>query len=219
MIDSELLLWIRGPAFHYALIIFLLGSLVRVLGILLLGRKPNFAEARGSAMVGGLSTIATRMVPDRGTWLRSMFTITAGYVFHIGLFVVVFFFSPHILVVHELTGLSWAGLPSPIIDALTVVTMITLLAVLFYRIASPVLRLLSRGQDYLVWAVTFLPVLTGYLAMHRMFLPPPTLIGLHMISVELLLVLFPFTKLTHAFTLVLARWYNGAISGYRGVQS
>ena len=219
MIDTELLLWIRGPAFQYALIIFLLGSLVRILEILLLGRKPNYAEARGSAMSGGLGTIARRTLPDRGAWRRSMFTITTGYLFHIGLFVVVFFFAPHILVVRALTGLNWGGLPSPIIDALTVVTMITLLAVLFYRIASPVLRLLSRSQDYLVWAVTFLPVLTGYLAMHRMFLPPPTLLGLHLVSVELLLVLFPFTKLTHAFTLVLARWYNGAISGYRGVQS
>ena len=37
--------------------------------------------------------------------------------------------------------------------------------------------------------------------------------------VELLMVLFPFTKLSHAFTLFIARWYNGAISGYRGVAS
>ena len=30
---------------------------------------------------------------------------------------------------------------------------------------------------------------------------------------------FSDTKLMHAFTIFLARWYNGAISGYRGVQS
>jgi nitrate reductase gamma subunit len=33
------------------------------------------------------------------------------------------------------------------------------------------------------------------------------------------MVLFPFTKLSHAFTLWLARWYNGAIAGYKGIQS
>ena len=26
-------------------------------------------------------------------------------------------------------------------------------------------------------------------------------------------------KLSHAFTLWLARWYNGAIAGYKGIQS
>lgn len=219
MMDVEFVQWLRGPAFQYALIIFLLGSFVRVLEILVLGRKPNYAAARGSAMAGGLRTIVSRTVPDGGTWSRSMFTLTAGYVFHLGLFVVVFFFSPHILVFHQMFGVSWPGMPSPMIDAVSVVTLITLLAVLFHRIASPVLRLLSRGQDYLVWLVTFLPVLTGYLAMHRILFQPNTLVGLHMLSVELLLVLFPFTKLTHAFTLFMARWYNGAISGYRGVRS
>ena len=43
--------------------------------------------------------------------------------------------------------------------------------------------------------------------------------ALHILSVELLMVLFPFTKLSHAFTLWIARWYNGAIAGYKGVQS
>jgi nitrate reductase gamma subunit len=50
-------------------------------------------------------------------------------------------------------------------------------------------------------------------------MPAPTLIAIHILSVELLMIVFPFTKLMHAFTLFLARWYNGAISGYRGVQS
>jgi len=81
------------------------------------------------------------------------------------------------------------------------------------------MRMLSEFNDYLVWFVTFLPLLTGYLAFHRVGLSAPMLIGLHILSVELLMVLFPFTKLSHAFTLWMARWYNGAIAGYKGVQS
>jgi nitrate reductase gamma subunit len=81
------------------------------------------------------------------------------------------------------------------------------------------MRLLSEFNDYLVWFVTILPLLTGYLAFHRVGLSAPLLIGLHILSVELLMVLFPFTKLSHAFTLWMARWYNGAIAGYKGVQS
>lgn len=219
MNDTELLLWVRGPGFEYAIGIFLVGVCVRLLEILVLGRRPNYAEARGSAMAGGLRAILTRSVPDKGTMARSTFTLSAGYVFHVGLFVVVFFFSPHIMVWNQLLGAKWPGLPSPVIDAVSVVTLVTLLAVLYHRITSPVMRLLSLPQDYLVWAVTFLPVLTGYLAVHRLMLPPKTLLALHIASVEVLLVLFPFTKLMHGFTLILARWYNGAISGYRGVRS
>ena len=80
-------------------------------------------------------------------------------------------------------------------------------------------RFLSNFDDYLGWFVTILPLITGYIAFHRIGMSAPSLIAIHILSVELLMVVFPFTKLMHMFTLILARWYNGAISGYRGVQS
>ena len=49
--------------------------------------------------------------------------------------------------------------------------------------------------------------------------PYPFILGLHILSVEVLMVLFPFTKLMHTFILFIARWYNGAVSGLRGVES
>ena len=67
--------------------------------------------------------------------------------------------------------------------------------------------------------VTLLPMVTGYMAFHRVIDPYPLILGLHILSVELLMVLFPFTKLMHAVTVFPARWYNGAISGFRGVES
>ena len=70
-----------------------------------------------------------------------------------------------------------------------------------------------------MWTVTFLPLLTGYLAYHRLVNPYPLILGLHILSVNLFLVVFPFTKLTHVFTAFIARWYNGAIFGRKGVES
>jgi len=219
MTDVEFLLWVRGPAFDIATIILCAGIVVRLLEIFLMGRKPNFAEPRGSAMAGGLGTVFRRTLPDAGTLKRSSFTIITGWVFHIGLFVIIFLFVPHILVFERALGIGWPGLPSNIVDAVTVVTIIALLAVLIHRLRDPVLRLLSEFNDYLVWAVTTLPVITGWLAFHRVGAAPPALIGIHILSVELLMVLFPFTKLSHAFTLWIARWYNGAIAGYKGIKS
>ena len=219
MTDTEFLLWVRGPAFNVATFIMCAGLVIRFLEIFLLGRKTDLAEARGSAAAGGFRTMIMRSVPDAGSFQRSGFTLVSGYIFHIGLFVVIFLFVPHILVFETATGLSWPGLPSNVIDAANVVTMIALLAVLIHRINDPVMRMLSGFADYLVWFVTFLPLLTGYLAFHRVGLSASMLIGLHILSVELLMILFPFTKLSHAFTLWIARWYNGAIAGYKGVQS
>jgi len=219
MTETELLTWARGPGFQIALIIFALGITIRLAEILMLGRKANLAEAKGSEMSSGLRTIVTRTVPDAATFKRSTFTITAGYIFHIGLFIVIFLYAPHILFFKNLLYISWPSLPSTVIDAMAVITIIALVALLVHRLKDPVKRFLSTFDDYLGWFVTILPLVTGYIAFHRVGLPAPSLIAIHLLSVELLMIVLPFTKLMHAFTLFLARWYNGAISGYRGVQS
>lgn len=219
MTEIELLTWARGPGFQIASIIFAAGILLRLVEILMLGRKANLAEAKGPAMSSGLRTIMTRTLPDAATYKRSMFTITAGYIFHIGLFITIFLYAPHILLFKDVLGFGWPALPSTMIDAIAVITIISLIALLVHRLKDPVKRFLSTFDDYLGWFVTILPLVTGYIAFHRVGMPAPTLIAIHILSVELLMIVFPFTKLMHAFTLFLARYYNGAISGYRGVQS
>jgi nitrate reductase gamma subunit len=219
MSETEFLMWVRGPGFQIATIIFALGIVLRLVETVMLGRKANLAEAKGSEMSSGLRTIVTRTVPDAATFKRSAFTLTTGYIFHIGLFIVIFLYAPHILLFKDVLGFGWPALPSTVIDAVTVVTIIALLAVLLHRLKDPVKRFLSNFDDYLGWFVTILPLVTGYIAFHRVGMPAPTLIAIHILSVELLMIVFPFTKLMHAFTLFLARWYNGAISGYRGVES
>lgn len=219
MTEIELLSWARGPGMQIATAIFVAGVVIRILEILLLGRKANLAEPKGSEFSSGLKTIVTRTVPDRTTFQRSGVTIVAGYVFHIGMFVAFFLYAPHILFIRDLAGLSWPALPTAVVDASAVISIIAMLAVLINRLSNRVMRYLSGFEDILTWLVTFLPLITGYLAFHRIGFNAPSLLAIHLLSVELLLVVFPFTKLMHAFTLFLARWYNGAISGYRGVAS
>ena len=219
MTEIELLSWARGPGLQIATIIFVAGIVIRIVEILMLGRKANLAEAKGPEMSSGLKTVVTRTVPDRATFKRSGLTITAGYFFHIGLFVTFFLYAPHILFIKDLTGLSWPSLPTPVVDAFAVITIISLLVVLVNRLTNKVMRFLTNFEDLLTWFLTLAPLVTGYIAFHRIGFTAPTLLAVHILSVELLMIVFPFTKLMHAFTLFLARWYNGAISGYRGVAS
>lgn len=88
---------------------------------------------------------------------------------------------------------------------------------LAYRVLDPVKRFLSGFEDYFTLALTFLPLFTGYLAFHHQLLPYTLMLALHILSVELLLVCMPFTKLTHFAALFLSRWYNGDIAARKGV--
>lgn len=220
MNSTDFLLWVRGPGLDIALVIFAFGMTVRLLEILLLGRKENLAALRSSGRVAAAKTLVSRSLPvDSATFKRSMFTVIAGYLFHIGLLVTIFLLAPHIQLFESIVGFGWAALPTPVVDLFAVLAMIGLVALLWRRLTHPVLRHLSTGEDYLVWLASFLPLLTGYLAYHHLFLHYNWLLGLHIASVEILLVLFPFTKLTHAFTLFIARWYTGLMAGEKGVAS
>jgi nitrate reductase gamma subunit len=55
------------------------------------------------------------------------------------------------------------------------------------------------------------------MAVQHLLLPYTTMLALHILSVEVLLVVLPFTKLFHAFTVFGSRWFNGAVNGHKGV--
>ncbi|MDH3790890.1 MAG: hypothetical protein OES41_04035, partial [Rhodospirillales bacterium] len=57
-------------------------------------------------------------------------------------------------------------------------------------------------------------LLTGCLALQESH---DSLRALHMLSVEVLMVYFPFSRLMHAFTFAFSRAYTGASYGRRGV--
>ncbi|MBK1617151.1 hypothetical protein CKO42_01530 [Lamprobacter modestohalophilus] len=207
MTPMDFLLLTKGPLFSLAIAIFALGILIRLFEIFALGRAHNYAAARGNEVIPGLKTMYRRFNPDPGT------------LWHVGFVIALLLFIPHIELIKSTLGVSWPGLPNPVVDAVTAITLLGLVAVLIHRLTHPVKRFLSTPQDYLIWTVTFLPVLTGYLAYHRLINPYPLALGLHIFTVEIFLIVLPFTKLTHIFTAFVARYYNGAIFGRKGIQS
>jgi nitrate reductase gamma subunit len=220
MIDPmDFLLWTKGPMFDWAIAIFALGMLARLVEIFMLGRKPNYAEPKGSEWGPGFRTILTRSVADPGTFQRAPFNVVIGTVWHIGFFIALLLFIPHIELIYSVLGIRWPGLPNPVVDAVTAITILAMIGALIHRLRNPVMKHISTFEDYLVWTVTFLPLITGYIAYHRMINPYPLALGLHILAAEIFLIVLPFTKLTHMFTVFIARWYNGAIFGRKGVAS
>lgn len=217
MNELQFLTWVRGTGLNIAVVIFVLGTVWRLFEIYSLGRRKDLAPARHAAGASGWHTIARRSLPPPGMMKRSPVSYIGGYVFHVGLAILVFLFVPHIKLIESLSGLSWPGLPSQVVDAVAVVTLAAMVVVLFDRINKPVKRFLSNFEDYFTWTLTFLPVLTGYMAVKHLVLPYTTMLAIHILCVELLLIVLPFTKLFHVFTLIPSRWFNGDINGKRGV--
>ena len=217
MNEMQLLTWVRGPGLNLAVGIFVLGVLWRLFEIYSLGRKKDLSAPRAAPGASGLRTILRRTLPAEGMLKKAPVTYIAGGVFHIGLAIVVLLFAPHIKLIQSLIGVSWPALPSQFIDLITIVTLVAMLVLLADRIMNPVKRFLSTFEDWFTWTLTFLPLLTGWLAVRHLLLPYTAMLALHIISVELLLVFLPFTKLFHAFTVFGSRWFNGTVNGHKGV--
>ncbi|MDA8224886.1 MAG: nitrate reductase [Betaproteobacteria bacterium] len=213
----DMLAFARGPGLHWSLTILFVGVFWRLTGILLLRRSPDYSVARISGWwTGALRLIALRSWPRREFSATTSFPTLIGYLFHIGLAVIVFGLQQHILLIRSLTGLSWPNLPSGLVNLTAGVTAASMLALLIRRMTNPVLRLLSNFDDYFSWLVAFLPVATGMLAVAHLGARYETLLALHMLSAELLFVWFPFGKLMHASLIFLSRGTSGALLTRKG---
>jgi nitrate reductase gamma subunit len=218
----DLLGFARGPALKAALAVFCLGVVWRIVGFALLRIRRNLNKPRASALRylgSGLLAVGTRSWPHREFIARTGPGEALGYSYHIGLFVVVLLFTPHIVFFGGLLGFTWPGLPSSFITVVSVLTLTLFLAVLFRRVTHPVIRMLSNFDDYFSWFVTMLVIVTGLAATAHLGARYETLLGLHILSFDLLLVWFPFGKLMHAFYLVPSRAINGALLARKGAVS
>jgi nitrate reductase gamma subunit len=218
MTPEILLQWERGPGLQLAVGTFAIGMVFRMGHLALLGRRKDLATPRGSEWGPGIRMIWRRSYPLPRLSSRGKLTVAAGYVFHLGLLVTLFFLSQHIDLFRSVLGFGWPALPGGVVDISAILGIASLIVLLVHRFIDPVKRMLSGFEDYLTWAFTFLPLLTGFMLDHSAALDYTRRMVLHLSSVELLLVLIPFTKLAHMFSTFGARWYNGAIAGFKGVE-
>jgi len=225
----DLLDFARGPALWLALAVFVLGTLWRLAGVLRRPRKPDLSPAREGAptdVAGALGAIAHYMWPRKEFRRTALVKTVNGYVFHIGLALVFFGYAPHIAFIGGLTGLAWPALPDLVMYIAAGATIVSLLVALGARLTDPVLRTISNADDSITWTITFLPLVTGMavalepsaaiLARGQVLYPVP--LAIHLLSLELLLVWFPFGKLMHAFLFAFSRGATGVRFSHRGVK-
>jgi nitrate reductase gamma subunit len=218
----DLLAFARGPAFWGALAVFVAGAVWRIASIALLRIRRDWSRPRRGllAMAGrGFLATLTRSYPHREFIGRTGAGEALGYSYHLGLFTVVLLFAPHIAFLGSLLGFTWPALPSSLVTVISVLTIGLFLAVLFRRVTSPVMRLLSNFDDYFSWFVNMLVMVTGIATTAHLGARYETLLAVHILSVDLLLLWFPFGKLMHAFYIFPSRAINGAVLARKGAAS
>ena len=216
----ELLDFARGPAIQFGLYAFVIGTVWRLLGILLLAAKPDHSAPRQSGgFFAALKVIYTRSFTARAFKQDTRYPAVLGYLLHIGLFITVFLFVPHILFFEGLFGFEWPGLPNNVIYFVGVITAGVGVALLIRRLTHPVLKLISNFDDYFSWLVTMAPIITGLIIPIRFGIRYETLLAIHILSVALLLAWLPFGKLAHTFLVFFSRGTTGMVLERRGAKT
>ena len=208
--------FVNGLLWQISVLVFIVGIVMRIFAILRHGRRKDLAEARGSAFAGALWTNISRFKSRPEIAEKIRFQTISGYMFHLGLFALLLFAAPHIEFAKErILGFGWPAMPNWLFIISTQISLLGLLLLLLQRLMNPVTRLISRPDNYISIGLLFLVMLTGCWVY---FQPGSGLAYIHLFTMELLMLYFPFSNLMHAFLFVSSRAYTGALFGLRGMK-
>ena len=210
----------RGPAMQWSLVIFTIGVCWRLAGIFLLRGKRNLSPPRARSQIkDGTRAIIMRSLPPHELEKNIVFQHVTGYLWHIGFFVTILFFGPHIPFFKSILGFGWPHVSNVIVMIAGAVTLSVLVMLLVRRMIHPVLQKISTVDDYISVIVTILPLLTGFMSYSNLGFIKETNLALHIMSFQLVLLWFPFGKLMHLFLVFPSRFRVGATFGRKGVKA
>jgi nitrate reductase gamma subunit len=195
-----------------ALIIFVLGFIYQGIQFSKLTRKKEwispplpFEQKRQKKTVGQL--IADGLASLNGTlWKTDPLMTIVTSVFHVCLIVAPLFLLGHNILLDQSWGLSLFSLPESFSDGLTLVVLICGAYFLGRRLLLSRVRVITSIYDYLILLIAIAPFLTGFLAYHQWW-DYRTVIFLHILSGEVMLITIPFTKLGHMLFFFLYRFF------------
>jgi nitrate reductase gamma subunit len=213
-----LLEFARGPAIHWSLVILVAGTIWRLIGVLVLTRGADLSRPRDAfGNFKGYRTVFSRAWPNGEFTVVTRYQTVMAYVFHFATLIVVVGITPHIEFIQSLTGASWPALPNAVGVAIGIVALVSLISLVIRRISRPSVYC-SNGGDYVTWVLVAAPLVTGLMAFAHLGPRYETMLAIHILSVALLFVWFPFSKLMHAIWFVFSRAQSGLAYAHKGVR-
>ena len=190
----------RGPLFRIAFSLMLLG-LLRSVALTAIGiaeayrQSPdkivNWREVRKQTFAW--------LFPVARLWRERPVYSTFSFLFHVGLLVVPAFLFAHVMLWKRSAGFAWFTIPQAFANYLTVLVVVTGVALFVSRVLDARTRKLSRGQDFAWPLLLVVPFITGFVCTNLAIGPKTyqSLMLVHLYSASLIMVLIPFTKIAH----------------------
>ena len=210
---DTLYIFVSGPLVWVAFILFIGGSLFRLINlIILIHRKERFIYSYMSLKYS-LRSILHWSIPFASENMRKHPWLTiVAFAFHICLLLMPIFLLAHVILVDEAWNVSWWTLPEGAAQILTLIVIAACVFFLVRRLVNPEVKYVTFASDYILLAIVAAPFVTGFLAYYQWF-GYQILMILHIISGEVMLVAIPFTRLSHMFFAPLTRAYMGSEFG------
>jgi len=206
--------FLTGPALVFSLLVFFGGLAFRLVQYFRgldwrlerVGYRPNMDRG----MKGGLWSIYKWLLPfGTAGWRAQPFFTLFFFMLHFGAVLVPLFLIGHNVILKQNFGFSFPTLPLWLADTLTVGAIIALFFITLRRIALPEVRIITTWYDYFILALVAMPFITGLIARMHTANYDFWLIC-HIITGHLMLILAPFTKLSHIALYFGSRWQIGA---------
>jgi len=206
--------FVRGPLLWVSFIVFIGGMIYKVASLISLSKKKDKVVYDHFNTGWALRSIFHWLLPLNRTVAEYPVYSILTYLFHILLLGVPIFLLAHNVLWYESWQISWWSLPEDVADYLSLLMLGLILFLMIRRMVVPYARIVTTAYDYVLLLVVALPFLTGYLAYHQ-WINYQLMLILHILSGELMLILIPFTKLSHMVLFFLSRAHIGSEFGQR----
>ncbi len=208
--DPTLYNLVRGPLVWIAFIVFIGGSIYRVYSFINLAKKDKTIMPFISLKYT-LRSLYHWLIPFNSVnWRRRPVITIATFLFHIGLVFTPIFLLSHNILWRESWGITWWTLPEELADIMTLIVILCSVFLFLRRILAPEVKFVTSNSDYLLLFISFAPFMTGFLAYHQLLLVHKTMVILHILFGEIMLIAIPFTRLVHMFYFFLTRSFMGS---------
>lgn len=198
--------WIEfaeGPLFRFAIVVMLLG-LARLVFLALRNISKMRERALDEVNLWDLVVAGMRWLsPMRWLQEHKAYYTATSIIFHLGLILVPIFYLQHVTLWERGLGFGWPSINALSADALTLLTIGSGLLLVVFRAADAGARSLSVAQDWLLTPLCVLVFVTGYIGAHPGSNPISyqSIHLVHLLSGNALLLLIPFSKLSHVVLL------------------
>ena len=196
--------FIRGPLVWVAFLVFILGTVYQVYRFYRLSRPQERYRVRVPFGKPPKDPDEKPAEPEL-TWAQKMRLSVVGVnpvmvsittIFHLALVLTPFFVLGHNVLLDLAWQASLPSLPEAVTDGLTVLVIAGGAFFLLRRLFYTRVRAISTAYDYIVLLIATAPFITGFMAYHHLG-DYDTVILLHILAGEIMLMAVPFTKLVH----------------------